>query len=493
MAFCFYIHYYCSMKFNNPIYENEELTYQDVFLFQQYFDGTSRIKDTDITPTVPMGTSVPIVISNMNTVAGKRMAETMARCWWLCVLPQDMDDETLKRIILYIKNANSKYDTPIVVKSTNTVRDVTWLMYKRDHHCVILIDESNRALGILKPKDLDWYDQFTLLENIAKRKLITANENISDEDAFLLMDNNWISALPIVDGDWVLKWILTKKNTVRNSIYKPTLDSHNKLDVAVAIWINSSENRMNMLYDLWIRIFVLDTAHWYQRWMIEFIKKCRNMFGDSIHIIAWNVITAEATKALIEAGANWVKVGIGPWAMCTTRMQTWVWRPQFTAVYKCSQVARQLWWFVWADGWVKEPRDMILALAAWASHVMWWSIFSWTYESVWDIKYDENGLMYKESYGMASKKAVLLRSKNLTKFEQARKQLFREGISTSKIYLKQWRESALDIVDEFTAWLRSAMTYVWAKTLEEFHEKALIWVQTSAGYFEWTPNGKVLK
>lgn len=136
---------------------------------------------------------------------------------------------------------------------------------------------------------------------------------------------------------------------------------------------------------------------------------------------------------------------------------------------------------------------MILALAAGANHVMLWTIFSGTFESVWDIQYDEHGLMYKENYGMASQKAVILRNKSLTKFEQARKQMFREWISTSKIYLKSGRESVGNIIDEFTAGLRSAMTYVWASDLAEFHEKAIIGVQTQAGFVEGTPHGKVRK
>ena len=136
---------------------------------------------------------------------------------------------------------------------------------------------------------------------------------------------------------------------------------------------------------------------------------------------------------------------------------------------------------------------MILALAAGANHVMLGTIFAGTYESVGDIKYDEQGNMYKENYGMASQKAVSLRNQKLSKFESARKQMFREGISTSKIYLKEGRASVGDIVDEFIAGLRSAMTYVWASNLSEFYEKAVIGVQTQAGFVEGTPHGKVRK
>jgi IMP dehydrogenase len=217
------------------------------------------------------------------------------------------------------------------------------------------------------------------------------------------------------------------------------------------------------------------------------------MYGKKIYIVAGNVITEDATRELILAWADVIKVGIGAWAMCTTRMKTWVGRPQFTAVYKCAQEAKKHWWVVWADAWVKSPRDLILALAAGASHVMIGTWFSGTFESVGDVKYDEQWLMYKENYGMASKKAVCNRSQWLSKFQQAQKQMFREGISSSRIYIKPWMESVWDIVDECMTGLRSSMTYLGAKNLQEFSDKAIVWVQTSAGFVEWTPHGKVRK
>lgn len=480
------------MKFNNPLYENEELAYEDVFLFQNYFEWKSRL-EIDVKPTISLNMNIPIVVSNMNAVSGKRMAETMARYGWLVVLPQDMHTDTMKRIILHIKNANIFYDTPMVVESHNTIRDALGIMYKRAHQCVVLVDEKRKPIALFRPKDFAWYDQFTLLWTLSKWAAIVAQDWISDEEAFDLMEQHGIWVLPIVDKNGVLIWILTKKETIRNSIYKPTLDSQNRLDVAVALGINNFEDKAKIMFDLGVRTFVLDTAHGYQKNMIDSIKKCRELFGDKITIVAGNVITKQATKDLLEAWANWVKVGIWPWAMCTTRMKTWVWRPQFTAVYKCAQEAKKHGWFVWADGWVKEPRDMILALAAGANHVMLWTIFAGTYESVWDIKYDEKWNMYKENYGMASQKAVNLRNQSISKFEQMRKQMFREWISTSKIYLKQGRASVGDIVDEFVAGLRSAMTYVWANNLDEFNEKAIVGIQTQAGFVEGTPHWRVKK
>ena len=485
-----YTFYIKIMKFNNSIYENEELTYQDVFLFQNYFEWRSRF-EIDVKPTNSFWTEIPIVVANMNAIAGKRMAETIARYGGLAVLPQDMSIETLESVIKHVKNANSKYDTPITVKSDNTIRDAMWIIHKRDHNCVVMVDDNFKAIWIFTPKDFEDLDQFSLLWNIKKGQLVTWEVWISNEDAFNIMDKKNISSLPIVDKNWILKGILTKKNTIRNSIYRPSLDKSGKLNVAVAIWINSFEEKIHKLFELWINVFVLDTAHGYQKSMIENIKKFRKLFGNWPILIAGNVITEEATRELIQAGANGVKVGIWPGAMCSTRMKTWVWRPQFTAVYKCAKEAKKHGGFVWADGWIKSPRDMNLALAAWANHVMLGSLFAGTLESVWDIKYDNDGNMYKDNYGMASKKAVNLRNQNSSKFELLKKEMFREGISNSKIYIKKWRESAWDIVDDFMAGLRSAMTYVWANNLKEFNKKAIIWVQTNAGFSEWEPVAKM--
>ncbi len=480
------------MKFNNKIYENEELTYQDVFLFQNYFEWKSRL-DINVIPTNSLGTKIPIVVANMNSVAWKRMAETMARYGWLVVLPQDMSLDTLERVIKFVKNADTQYDTPITVKKNNTIRDAMWIIYKRDHNCVIMIDDENKAIWIFKPKDFDNLDQFSLLWDIKKPHLITAKVWVSNEEAFNIMEENNISSLPIVDNNWILKWILTKKNTIRNSIYNPSMDKNWKLNIAVAIWINNFDEKVKKLFEWWVDTFVLDTAHGYQESMIKNIKKFREMFGNEPTLIAGNVITEEATRALIKAWANWVKVWIWPGAMCTTRMKTWVWRPQFTAVYKCSQEAKKHGGFVRADGWIRSPRDMNLALAAWANHVMRWSLFAGTFESVWDIKHDSDGSMYKDNYWMASKKAVNMRNQNTSKFELTKREMFRERISSSKIYITKWRESVWDMVDDFMAWLRSAMTYVWANDLKEFHDKAIVWVQTNAGFSEGEPLGKMRK
>jgi len=167
------------MQFANPRYENEEVTYEDVFLFQDYFEGNSRLDDVSILPTSSFGTSIPIVSANMNAVTGKRLAETLARYGGLGVLPQDMDVSVMKRIVASIKSSHTKFDTPITVTLDNTVRDALGILYKRSHLCVIGVDAKNRPIGIFKEKDLIEIDQFTKLSELRKPPLITALETIS--------------------------------------------------------------------------------------------------------------------------------------------------------------------------------------------------------------------------------------------------------------------------------------------------------------------------
>jgi IMP dehydrogenase len=233
-------------------------------------------------------------------------------------------------------------------------------------------------------------------------------------------------------------------------------------------------------------VLVVDTAHGHQERMIQAVREARKAAPDT-PIVAGNVVTAAGTEDLIEAGADIVKVGVGPGAMCTTRMMTGVGRPQFSAVLECATAARQAGRHVWADGGVRHPRDVALALVAGASNVMVGSWFAGTYESAADTLRDPDGSLYKESFGMASNKAVRHRTRNETAFERARKELFDEGISTSRMYIDPERPGVEDIIDEIVAGVRSACTYTGARTLEELHDLALVGVQSPAGFDEGRP------
>jgi IMP dehydrogenase len=291
----------------------------------------------------------------------------------------------------------------------------------------------------------------------------------------------------VVDGAGQLVGIMTRTGALRATLYRPATDREGRLRIGAAVGINGDvAGKAKQLIAAGIDILVVDTAHGHQDKMISALRAVRDT-GPPVPVAAGNVVTAEGVRDLVGAGADIVKVGVGPGAMCTTRMMTGVGRPQFSAVLECAAEARRLGAHVWADGGVRHPRDVALALAAGAANVMIGSWFAGTYESPGDAFRDADGRLYKESFGMASARAVRLRSVADSPFDRARKELFEEGISTARMYLDPVRPGVEDLVDQITAGLRSACTYAGASTLAEFHERALVGVQSAAGYSEGMP------
>jgi IMP dehydrogenase len=270
-------------------------------------------------------------------------------------------------------------------------------------------------------------------------------------------------------------------------LYTPALDANGKLRIAAAVGINGDvAGKAKALLEAGADVLVVDTAHGHQAKMIDALKIIRTL-NPSVPLVAGNIVTAEGVKDLIDAGADIIKVGVGPGAMCTTRMQTGVGRPQFTAVLECAAEAKKYGKSVWADGGVRHPRDVALALAAGASQVMIGSWFAGTYESPSDLNRDSNGRLYKESFGMASARAVAARTAGEGAFDRARKALFEEGISSSRMYINPDRPGVEDLLDEIIAGVRSSCTYAGARSLADFHEKAVVGIQSASGYAEGRP------
>jgi IMP dehydrogenase len=321
------------------------------------------------------------------------------------------------------------------------------------------------------------------------RELVTVPDGIAPREAFELLTANRRSMEPVVDGDGRLVGVVTRKGTLRSTIYHPAVDRSGRLMVAVAVGVNTEpETKAKALVELGADVLVIDTAHGHQTRMLRAIEAVREVAGD-VPIVAGNVVTAEGTRQLVDAGADIVKVGVGPGAMCTTRMMTGVGRPQFSAVVECADEASRLGKHVWADGGVRWPRDVALALAGGAASVMFGSWLAGTYESAADTMRDPDGRLYKESFGMASNRAVKHRTQDHGAFERARKELFEEGISTSRMYIDPERPGVEDILDQIVAGVRSACTYAGAASIAELHERAVVGVQSGAGYDEGRPLG----
>jgi IMP dehydrogenase len=250
--------------------------------------------------------------------------------------------------------------------------------------------------------------------------------------------------------------------------------------------VSDPAGRADKLLAAGVDVLVVDTAHGHQDSMIEALRAVRAL-DPPVPVVAGNVVTADGVRDLVAAGADIVKVGVGPGAMCTTRMMTGVGRPQFSAGLECAAAARGLGAHVWADGGVRHPRDVALALAAGASNVMIGSWFAGTNESPGDVQRDHDGRLYKENFGMASKRAVTRRTADESAYDRARKALFEEGVSTSRMYLDPVRPGIEDILDSIVTGVRSACTYAGASNLEELHERAVVGVQSTAGFAEGKP------
>jgi IMP dehydrogenase len=480
------------MRFLHPERDEVlELSLEDVFLNPGYFDGGSRL-EVELVPDDFSGGAHPVVAANMNAVTGKRMAETMARFGGLGVLPQDMALETVARIVTHIHEADPRYDTALAVTPKSTLLDALGIIRKRAHDMVVVVDDEERPIGIVTHADLRERDRYTPVGQLMSSRLVTIHAGTSNRDAFLLMESARVKAVPVLDREGRLAGVLTRDDSVRMELIRPTVDATGRLMVAAAVGISAgAAAHAAQLLEVGVAAIVLDTAHGHQRRMLEALREVRKVVAGRVPVVAGNVCTVEGTRALIEAGADIVKVNVGPGAMCTTRMQTGTGRPTFTSVLVCAREARRLGKHVWADGGVRHPRDVALYLAAGASRVMIGTWLAGTYESPGDVKEDRDGRPYKESYGMASARAVSDRTAALDAFERAKKLYFREGISTSRIYIRDGQESVGAILVEILSGLQSAFTYAGARSVGEFHERAVVGVQTMAGYIEGTPHGQV--
>src|SRR4051812_32610493 len=427
----------------------------------------------------------------MTAVTGRRMAETMARRGGIGILPQDVPLDVVADVVARVKASSPVLDTPVTLGPEDTVLDALHLLPKRAHGAVVVIDREERPLGIVTEADCQGVDRFTQLHAVMSREPLTLEATLleSPEGLRAAFDTLHVArrrVAPVVRGGR-LAGLLTRTGALRSTIYTPALDGGGRLRIGVAIGINGDvEAKAAGVVEAGADALVVDTAHGHQERMLEALRIVRKL-APAVPVVAGNVVTADGVRDLVAAGADIVKVGVGPGAMCTTRMMTAVGRPQFSAVLECAHAARSLGKHVWADGGVRHPRDVALALAAGASHVMIGSWFAGTHESPGDLLLDERGRAYKESFGMASSRAVAARAAADSPFERARKGLFDEGISTSRMYLDPRRPGVEDLLDHITSGVRSACTYVGASTLAEFAEHAVVGVQSGAGFEEGRP------
>jgi IMP dehydrogenase len=462
-----------------------DLTYEDVFIVPNRSDIGSRF-DVDLSTADGSGTTIPVVVANMTAVAGRRMAETVARRGGIVVLPQDLPIAAVRHTVDFVKSRDLVADTPVTLVPNDSVSDAMALIHKRAHGAAVVVSE-NRPVGLVTEGACAGVDRFTRVHDVAQTDFVTAAVGTDPREVFDLLEHAPVDVAVLTEPDGTLCGVLTRTGALRAGLYTPALDGAGRLRIAAALGINGDvAAKAQGLAAAGVDLLVIDTAHGHQLRMLDVIKSVASL-DLGLPLAAGNVVSAEGTRDLIEAGASIVKVGVGPGAMCTTRIMTGVGRPQFSAVLECASTARQLGGHVWADGGVRHPRDVALALAAGASNVMIGSWFAGTYESPGDLMRDPENQPYKESYGMASKRAVAARTAGDSAFDRARKALFEEGISTSRMGLDPQRAGVEDLLDHITSGIRSTCTYVGAVTLAELHERAVVGVQSAAGFAEGHP------
>ena len=473
------------MRFLNDAVPPHDLTYDDVFMVPRHSAVASRY-DVDLLTADGTGATLPLVVANMTAVAGKRMAETVARRGGLAVIPQDIPIAVVRQVVDWVKTRSLVFDTPIELAPTQTVAEALSLIPKRAHRAAVVV-EDGRPLGVLAEKDCADVDRFAQVRDVMHPNPVTIAADSDPRAAFDVLDSARVPMAPAVDSDGKLVGVLTRLGALRATLYEPAVDASGRLSVAAAVGVNGDvAAKAAALIEAGVDCLVVDTAHGHQVRMIEALTAIRAL-GPTIPVAAGNIVSAEGTRELIEAGADIVKVGVGPGAMCTTRMMTGVGRPQFSAVLECATSARELGKHVWADGGVRHPRDVALALAAGASAVMVGSWFAGTHESPGDLLQDSDGRSYKVSFGMASARAVANRTSSESAYDRARKALYEEGISTSRMYLDPHRPGVEDLIDQICAGVRSSCTYAGAANLEELAERAVVGIQSAAGFHEGRP------
>lgn len=473
------------MHFLHESCPSHDLTYDDVFMVPGESAVASRY-DVDLTTADGTGATLPIVVANMTAVAGRRMAETVARRGGLTVVPQDIPVDVVAEVVAYVKSRHLVFDTPIQLRPEQTVAEALSLMPKRAHRAAVVVVDG-RPVGVVTDADCRDVDRFAQAGQVMRPPAVVIDAGTEPRAAFDRIDQARVELAVAVDGDGRLVGVLTRTGALRATLYDPAVDDGGRLRLAAAVGVTGDvDARAAALLGAGVDCLVVDTAHGHQERMVDALRAVRSL-APEVPVAAGNVVSAEGTRALLEAGADIVKVGVGPGAMCTTRMMTGVGRPQFSAVLECAAAARDLGGHVWADGGVRHPRDVALALAAGASSVMVGSWFAGTHESPGDLLEDAAGAPYKVSFGMASARAVANRTSAESAYDRARKGLYEEGISSSRMYLDPQRPGVEDLIDQICSGVRSACTYAGATSLGELHERAVVGVQSAAGFHEGRP------
>ena len=457
------------------------LTFEDVLLVPQYSEVLPREVSLESKLTKNISLKIPMVSAAMDTVTEYRAAIAMARLGGIGIIHKNMDIETQCKQITKVKKSESGIIIdPVIVGPDATLAEADALMAEFKISGVPVVDTHNKLLGILTNRDMRFEKDMSkkASEAMSVMPLITATKGISLDDAADIMHKNKIEKLPIIDEDGFLKGLVTIKDIKKRIEYpNSNKDAFGRLVVGGAIGVGQLD-RAKALVDAGCDVLVLDSAHGHSKGILDTVKKIKETM--EVDVIAGNIATKEAVISLIEAGADGVKVGIGPGSICTTRIVAGVGVPQISAIAECADAARKHGVPVIADGGIKYSGDIAKALAVGASCIMAGSLLAGTEESPGDTIMFQ-GRQYKSYRGMGSIGAMEKGSTD---------RYFQEGTAADKLVPEgiegrvPFRGSIAGIVHQMMGGLRSSMGYCGSESIEVFWDKAEFVEITSAGLKE---------
>ncbi len=464
----------------------EGLTFDDVLILPGKSEVLPRNVNVGTQLTKRIKLNIPLMSAGMDTVTESRMAIAMAREGGIGIIHKNMSIEKQALEVDRVKRSEHGIITdPFYLSRDHIVADALELMERYKISGVPIVDESNTLVGILTNRDIRFEKDITrkIDEVMTKENLKTAPIDISMDESLEIMKQYKIEKLPLVDDDFKLSGLITIKD-IEKSIEFPNSarDAKGRLLAGAAVGVtNDMMERIAALVKSQVDVITVDTAHGHSKGVLDAVSKIKFNYPD-LQVIAGNVATAEATIDLIKAGADCIKVGIGPGSICTTRVVTGIGVPQITAVMNCSKAAAEYEIPVIADGGVKYSGDITKAIAAGANVVMAGSLFAGTEESPGEeVLYE--GRRYKEYRGMGSMGAMDSGSRDRY-FQEDTKKYVPEGVEGRVHY----KGKLGDVVYQLIGGLKSGMGYVGAKDISELQEKSRMIKITAASLVENHPH-----
>lgn len=464
----------------------EGLTFDDVLLIPAESDVTPNMVSLKTTLSKNLSLNIPLMTSAMDTVTESKMAIAVAREGGVGIIHKNMPiDRQADEVDRVKRSQNGVIADPFHLSKDHLVSDADELMGKYKISGVPIVDDSGRLCGIITNRDMRFISDFTMKigDVMTKDNLVTAPDGTTLQDAQEILRKHKIEKLPLVDKDGRLKGLITIKDIEKAVKYPDSArDAQGRLVVGAAIGVTDDVlDRAGALVDAQVDCLVLDSAHGHSKNIIKCLEKVKNKFPD-ITVIAGNVATAEGTEALIKAGADVVKVGIGPGSICTTRVIAGVGVPQITAVYDAACMAAKYNIPVIADGGIKYSGDIVKALAAGASCVMLGSLLAGCEEAPGEVEIYQ-GRSFKVYRGMGSLGAMAAGSKDRY-FQTGSKKLVPEGVEGRVPY----KGALSDTVFQLCGGIRSGMGYCGCPTIPDLHEKTRFVRITGAGLKESHPH-----